>query len=275
MKTEIREITPEDAKKILEKNPTNRKLNERVCRLYAEQMQSGSWYANGMPIIIDLDGNLRDGQHRLTAIVKSGVTMKNALIVYINNDDAACYDIGKVRSVKDTAALMGISSINIKNNSIVSMITFMLRRIKGKYGIIPKTLVIETVEENKDLCDYVRTNYISKSIPNIRGLKNAGVIAAIGAAYLNGYALEQLSHICDVLVSGIVSSENDIGIIKVRDFAISNKFGSGTDFALEIYFHMQRILYNYEKNIVTKQLGKKKEEYYKIPIDIMPEKYRD
>lgn len=274
MKTVIKDITPQEAKQMLEHNPMNRKLNELICRSYAEQMKSGVWYSNGVPIIIDYEGNLKDGQHRLNAVIKSGVTMRNAVVIYINKDDAVCYDIGKVRSVKDTAALMGINSLNIKNTSIISMITFLIRRIKGRSSLVPKVWVIETIEKNEDLCDYIRINFINKCHQNnVRGLKNAGIIAALGAAYLNGYSLNELSHVCEVLTSGIIGNENDIGIIKIRDFLISNKFGGGRDFADETYFQMQRALKNHEKNIITKQLGKKREEYYKVPIDIMPEKY--
>lgn len=275
MKTVIMDITPEEAKRMLGHNLMNRKLNEHTCRTYADDMRSGRWYSNGVPIVIDYDGNLRDGQHRLTAIVKSGITMRDALVIYTDKENAVCYDIGKPRTVRDTATLMGLTSSNVKNNSIISMITFMLRRLKGQHGIIPKTLIIETIEENEDLCDFIRLNYIAKKMPNLRGLKNVGIIAAIGAAYLNGFSHEQLLHICDVIASGIISDDNDIGIIKVRDYVISSKFCTGKDYALEVYFHMQRAMKNHEKGIITKQLGKKREEYYKIPTDIIPEKYRE
>lgn len=274
METIIKNITPDDAERILSKNPMNRNLNKRVVDLYSEEMKSGRWYANGAPIFIDYDGNLKDGQHRLTAIVKSGVTMRNAIIVYLEKADAVCYDIGKVRSTQDTAMLMGINTVNIRNKSIASMITYMLKHLKGFFKLMPKTLVIDVINENEDLCDFVREAYLNKNISAIRGLKIAGITAAIAAAWLNGYNSERLMHICDVLAEGIISDENDIGIIKLRDYLITNKYGTGTDFNNEIYFQMQRILRNHEKNIITKQLGKKRIEYYKIPIEIIPEKYR-
>lgn len=274
MKTIIMDITPSDAENMLIKNPMNRNLNKRVVDLYVEEMKSGRWFSNGVPIFIDNEGNLKDGQHRLTAIKKSGVTMHNAIIVYVDKEDAVCYDIGKVRSTKDTAKMMGINNLNVKNNSVVSMITFMLKRIKGNFKLMPKTLIIEVINENEDLCDFIRECYIQKIATQIKGLKFAGITAAIAAAYLNGYNLVELTHICDVLSKGIISDENDIGIIKLRDYLLSNKYGSGTDYSTEIYFQMQRVLRNHEKGIITKQLGKKREEYYEIPVEIIPEKYR-
>ena len=76
-------VTPEMAEKLLAMNSKeNRKISEVVVRRYESDLLSGRWGITNMdPIGVKLDKNgriieLKDGQHRLTAIVRSGVVGK-------------------------------------------------------------------------------------------------------------------------------------------------------------------------------------------------------
>ena len=84
MKTTIKDITPSVAKLMLDKHlnsftesdPTlQRKLKPGVVSGYARAMRSGTWGLTHQGIAIDDNGFLVDGQHRLEAIVESGVTI--------------------------------------------------------------------------------------------------------------------------------------------------------------------------------------------------------
>lgn len=68
-------ITKEIAIKYLEHNANNprKKVNHNRVKGYAADMKAGKWSMNGEAIVFDADGNLKDGQHRLMAVVESGV----------------------------------------------------------------------------------------------------------------------------------------------------------------------------------------------------------
>jgi hypothetical protein len=67
-------VTPEYAAALLQRNANNRNLRSTVVDHYAEQMKRNEWKATHQAIAVGADGNVIDGQHRLSAIVKSGLS---------------------------------------------------------------------------------------------------------------------------------------------------------------------------------------------------------
>lgn len=97
-------ITPEVAKTYLGMNEGNRKLRKTVVLAYAADMKSGNWNDSPdimNPIMISREGRLLDGQHRLAAVVNSGVSV----VMYVAHDcDDAVFkylDAGLKRSAGD------------------------------------------------------------------------------------------------------------------------------------------------------------------------------
>ena len=66
-------ITPQDAERYLRTNKNVRKLRTAVVNRYARDMSNDDWHLGTSVIGFDAEGNLRCGQHRLTACVQSGV----------------------------------------------------------------------------------------------------------------------------------------------------------------------------------------------------------
>lgn len=81
IKTEVREITPEEAKTILERNhDKQRKLNRARVARFAKDIVLNDWQFNGEPIIIADDGTLLDGQHRLNAVIEADKPIKTLVV---------------------------------------------------------------------------------------------------------------------------------------------------------------------------------------------------
>lgn len=72
-----RTITPDVARDMLSRNyDGNRNIRKAYARQLAEVMRDGRFVSdNGQTIVVGRDGTLYDGQHRLTALVESGVTL--------------------------------------------------------------------------------------------------------------------------------------------------------------------------------------------------------
>lgn len=77
MKTQVKEITPQWAEKVLKENNThNRRLNENRVGTIAADMVAGCFVLTHQGIAFAEDGTLIDGQHRLAAVVQSGVSVQ-------------------------------------------------------------------------------------------------------------------------------------------------------------------------------------------------------
>lgn len=82
MRTEVHEITVKKAKEFLAHNnqfergkeDTNRPINPRKVNLYAVDMLKGNWRLTHQGIAFSKSGWMKDGQHRMLAIVQAGET---------------------------------------------------------------------------------------------------------------------------------------------------------------------------------------------------------
>jgi hypothetical protein len=66
-------ITPDIAAEMLENNTMNRNVSMTHVKNLAHAMGCGNWAENGETITIAEDGTLLDGQHRLWAVIESGL----------------------------------------------------------------------------------------------------------------------------------------------------------------------------------------------------------
>lgn len=99
--TTIEEITPEIAAEMLKDNRSNRKLRPTVWRRFMRDMITSSWDMGTGMIVFDKDGRLIDGQHRLTAVVESGVTIQSVVLRGVESEAQLNIDAGFKRQLKD------------------------------------------------------------------------------------------------------------------------------------------------------------------------------
>lgn len=107
MKKEIKHVTmtPEWAAKLLAENPKNRSISRNAVAAMVRDMQSGNFRLNGDAIRITENGELADGQHRLTACVKANVSFETYLITGLDEDDRLTIDRGRPRGVGDNLTI--------------------------------------------------------------------------------------------------------------------------------------------------------------------------
>lgn len=115
-------VTPEQAKQILADSRANfRKIDHHRVALYASDMASGNWDLNGESIKFS-GSDLIDGQHRLQAIVKAGVTVP-MLVVRGVESSARSIDRGRPRTVAQWLAHVGIK--NAREIASISRMTIL------------------------------------------------------------------------------------------------------------------------------------------------------
>ncbi len=107
--TRIEDVTPEMARDILARNTHNRSIRARHVTSLVKDLKAGKWCMNGDTICIAEDGTLIDGQHRLTAVVISGVTASMMVVYNLPNDQDVfgTKGIGKSRHYADVLTIAG------------------------------------------------------------------------------------------------------------------------------------------------------------------------
>ncbi|MCW5886456.1 MAG: hypothetical protein KIT33_15905, partial [Candidatus Kapabacteria bacterium] len=110
-------ITPELAGGLLFNNDTNRSLNQRRVSYYAKQIKERKWQLTGDTIKFADDFTLLDGQHRLQAIILSGIPTEMEIAFGINRDTFDVIDTGKTRSAADV-----LSILKVKNSTKMAII---------------------------------------------------------------------------------------------------------------------------------------------------------
>jgi hypothetical protein len=105
-------VTPELASDLLNRNKRNRPLNALTVARYARDLVAGLFRSTAQPIVIDWNGDLLDGQHRLWAVVDSGVAIEMYIATGEDPDTFAAYDRGRKRSPGDVLTLLDYSDGN-------------------------------------------------------------------------------------------------------------------------------------------------------------------
>lgn len=148
MKATVVTMTPRLAKDYLARNVKNRKVKNATLNFYIQQMKNGNWKENGEPIIIDRNGLVKDGQHRLMAVVYSGHSYRVPIISNVSPEVMDTIDTGTNRSSADVLHLEGF-----KDSVLVSSLT---KSILNKD--FQKRSSHSTKISNADILDYAQKN---------------------------------------------------------------------------------------------------------------------
>lgn len=105
--SKLEHIAPAKAQEMLSKNTTNRPVSKSTVATYADALRRGEWLLNGDSIRFDSNGNVIDGQHRLLAIVASGVGIDTFVTRGLAPVSFSTIDRGKKRATSDDLSIQG------------------------------------------------------------------------------------------------------------------------------------------------------------------------
>lgn len=161
----VETITPEIADEFLSINTNNRKVNKETVDDYVAQMKKGLWRLNGEPIIISSANVILDGQHRLLAVKKSGVTIQSLVVWGVDGGESfATIDTGRTRTASDILSICKIPNANRLAAGITRYFTFNTGREAVVFSAGGKALrnnkkskaeVLSFYEQHEDLCKNV------------------------------------------------------------------------------------------------------------------------
>ncbi len=226
MNIKIMKITPKDAKNLLSKNNSNRKINKSHLDMLIRTIKKGEWRLNHQGIAVYEDGDIADGQHRLTAIVETGVALEMPVFTGIKKDvyTSLSIDCGRSRTVTDGAKICG-DNLNSKDVVLVKGLEY------GYESAFPKL----SHSDSYRLCQK-RTKQIE--LANNLFIKHKAMItiapvkvACIVAIEL-GVDFNTVKSFIDTLVTGEYTNQLMTNAVKVRNKLLSQNFNGGSHRAL-------------------------------------------
>lgn len=216
-KVEVVRMTPDMARAILKNNPNNRNVKRDRVSLYASDMEKGRWQLNGESIVIDADGNLKDGQHRLMAVVKSQCTVPMIVVSGVDTD-CNIYDRGSGRSVKDIMTITMEDKWKQSNHIIAICNRFLyMKNTANHYN--SDFDVIKFIENYENELEQIYHIAINKK----KYSRSATITCAIFIALHNGESIDKLNKYVQVLNTGMMEVSTDSPAILVRNMYVEKK----------------------------------------------------
>lgn len=111
-------ITPQIAHEWMKLNRRNRTFSDRNAGNLESDLRGGYWFFDGMPIRFDKDGNLIDGQHRLTAISRLDENIEPIPLVVMVGLDSESQFIMDQGAKRSSAQQLSLESI--PHNSLIA-----------------------------------------------------------------------------------------------------------------------------------------------------------
>lgn len=206
-------VTPKLAQEwLVLRNRKNRSIYDSVVDKYAHDMEQGLWKFTGDPIQFDTEGYLLNGQHRLSAIVKSGKTHEIWIWEGLDPTAQDAMDSGRVRLTGQQLSMDGIHH----GNSVSAIVRILLKwESEDLMGRIPPStgMVKQFIERNPDLCAEA-TSWAVRVARNVaigRGPLGAFIYRALKLAedYPEYIKKEEVEDFLEKLRSGANLDSND------------------------------------------------------------------
>jgi hypothetical protein len=266
MKTEIELITPEYAALVLEtKNILNRSITPARVDEYAFSMLNGHYLCSHQGVAFDIDDILTDGQHRLAAVAKAGVSVWMSVTRNEPKECRSVIDEMKVRSASATSKICGGG---------FSEAQFATAKIL-KYGVVASSQAHHGNVECEQLMDtFSKGLTIAKEIGAIGGKKMHAAISAVIARAAYSQDKKALARFCEVYRTQTAEKPSENAAVKLRTYVESRRplseesGGVKVNFKLELYQTTEYALWKFLQGKKVTKLEKLLVEQFPMPLTL-------
>lgn len=166
----LKTITPEYAAQLLATQAANRTLSKYQVDRFARDLINGNWVVNGETVKINERNEVIDGQHRLAAIVLSGVSMTTFVAYNLPADEPvqATTDQGRRRSLADALKIEQNLTHNTQVAAALSVLWRWLTDNMSAVSLRPTYAEsLRLLEEHPDIVESVAyiTGMRGKTVP--------------------------------------------------------------------------------------------------------------
>lgn len=222
-------VTPIVAKQFLRSNENNRSIRPTAVNQYSEKMLQGSWRMSTDAIGFDENGVLINGQHRLHAVVKSGVANYFAVMRNMPPETKDALDTGRKRQLHEILKIAGVDITRTATAICTLLYTNWDANCKKRIQYdFHRTRLVKIYKELQDGIDFVTGS-------RYNGYLAAELTAAVYLYYETDQdtVIDFLHLIKDGCRPAGGSLPGDAAALKYRDLRVAskavNKKGSGVE----------------------------------------------
>ncbi|MEB0029146.1 hypothetical protein QN372_00135 [Undibacterium sp. RTI2.1] len=195
--TSIMKITPTIAANLLKKNkPDNRDVRPGNVAKFVKELKSGNFKTTHQGIAFDQDGFLTDGQHRLHAIVESGIPAEMMVTKGLDRDAFSVMDVGARRTAGN------ILHCSPKIAQAVSLAIRMLSPGGNSSAVTPSELQV-AYEAIGHLAEELDAACNSNSVYFSSAPVRLGAIVLMLEGFDKDYILKQYASLCRAHLSDL------------------------------------------------------------------------
>jgi hypothetical protein len=154
LNTTVEIIDREKAKAYLETNHNNRPVDRAYVRQLASELEQGRFHETHQGIAFDAEGRLRDGQHRLLAIVASGVEAALHVTHGISEEAVQAIDQHRRRTAAQVLSMQ--AGIKVDAPRLTAMARTILQVVFGQARVSNNAAAAYAAENIELLSRYLR-----------------------------------------------------------------------------------------------------------------------
>ena len=256
MQSQIMEVTPSLAAEWLKSNNFNRNISHPTVARYASDMCNGKWKLTHQGIAFDGQGVLVDGQHRLSAVIKSGVTVP--MMVTWGASKVGIDEL-RPRATADVIKFGGLSDWIDRKAAETAKAMIVIFANEGKTVTMSTSQIVEFAELHKSVI--VAANSLFKTAR--KGVSSAIVRSSFAVAQYH-YPQERLADMASSLYTGIVSSKEESAAVRLREALLTEKMSGASDRAA-MARKMTRCIEAYMNGVPLSKLYTPKSLSFNIP----------
>lgn len=265
MKTLKMRITPKMAEIMLLRNHKNRDPRKGHVSFLAGQMLNGKFLLTHQGIAFDAGGVLIDGQHRLMAIVESGVTV-TMVVSWGCSDLSRLYtDDHAKRSGSDAVSFIeGMEHATVRHTAIVSVMDSDSPGYSNR-SIKDRSILVGMLKRHIEAIDFAIDCF---GPTKYAGVSQARVLAVVARAYYTRDR-DKLKRFAELLRTGEMTSIGDVAAITLRNWLLTTGRNAGAHAGKvskkDIYLKTERMLEAYLNGEVLRRCVSAKTELFDIP----------
>lgn len=195
----LKYISPPVAAKLLETNPEHqRTISAANLRKIEASLKTDTFMLNGQSVIVDEDGRLLDGQHRLQAAVNTGIGFWTVYVTGVPSEYFKFMDCGKARTFSDVLKTKGHAGTRSLAAAISRLAEYQRGpTCVGSNMVLAHSELVATIEGAPRLDEAMRACRACSS-----------VIAPSQVAWLYYLAHPLVPDLCDFFFYSLTTGEN-------------------------------------------------------------------
>lgn len=263
----VETITPEMAERYLYSSEGNARWSDpsklyykRTVDKYANSMLNNNWELNGEAIVFSESGVLKEGHHRMAAVIRAGVPVQ-MLVVRGISDDVKTFDEGRPRNVVQVMRnAWGVNVSGTLNSALLVWTVLTEGEAAGR--------AMDTADRVAMLDDelwYVADVMCNRARNGKRPIYKGGVICAIYAALKCLEDPARVEKFTDVMLTGIPMAKEDTAAAVAAQYIAENtgtRNMSGYPGGGTLSKYIQTCLYDFCRNKARDKKYRKPVAYY-------------